>query len=263
MGSSVVVIPCFNRPEFLSVCLELITMAERSDENLYLFQVDFGYDPEVLKVIESFQLRKQVELTPNHDYPNKQSFSLLEGYKNALTHNPDRIYLIEDDIFIANDFFIWHEKHLGINFASIATLNHNNTRIRHSNNLAVVYTDCEYQSLGVCFNKRSVEEILKNVTELYFKDPQAHIKKTFPASRIPVGYCEQDGLIRRIIHAKRHKVVYPHVPRAFHAGYYGKSRGEKPQGTLEERIAQVKLTAFDPDIMKGDSKPELLMNPIY
>jgi hypothetical protein len=70
-------------------------------------------------------------------------------------------------------------------------------------------------------------------------------------------------LIRRIIQQNNYQVIYPDVPRAFHAGYYGKSRGQKPKGTLEERIKQVKQTAFDPSVMKGDSEPILLVNPIY
>lgn len=258
----VVVIPCFNRPEFLSVCLELIQKAVGSEENLYLFQVDFGYDPEVLQVIENFPLQKEVRITEEHSFRNKQSYSLFKGYENALSYNPEKIYLIEDDIFIANDFFHWHQKNIGSNFASIATRNHNNRGFRPTNNLSRTYTQSEYQSLGVCFHRSSVEHFLKYFTPEFFTDPENYIKKTFPRSRIPTMYCEQDGLIRRIIQDQKLQVVYPHVPRAFHAGFYGKSRGEKPTGTLEERITQVKLTAFDGEIMKGDSKPELLVNPI-
>lgn len=259
---NVVVIPCFNRPEFLSVCLELIQKAEGAGENLYLFQVDFGHDPEVLQVIESFPLQKEVRITEEHTYRNKQSYSLFRGYQNSLILDPEKIYLIEDDIFIANDFFHWHQKNIGSNFASIATRNHNKKGFRPTNNLSRIYTQSEYQSLGVCFHRSSVEHFLKYFTEEFFTDPETYIKKAFPRNRIPVMYCEQDGLIRRVIQDQKLQVVYPHVPRAFHAGFYGKSRGEKPIGTLEERINQVKLTAFDPEIMKGDSKPELLVNPI-
>jgi glycosyltransferase involved in cell wall biosynthesis len=259
---NVVIIPCFNRPEFLAVCLELIQKAKGAGENLYLFQIDFGYDPELLEVIEKFPLQKEVRFTEEHLFRNKQSYSLFKGYENALTYNPEKVYLIEDDIFIANDFFHWHQKNIGENFASIATRNHNNKTVRHTNNLLRTYTQSEYQSLGVCFHAKSVDRFLPYFTQEFFTDPENYIKRTFPRSRIPSMYCEQDGLIRRIIQDQKLQVVYPHVPRAFHAGYYGKSRGVKPTGILEERINQVKLTAFDGEIMKGDSKPELLVNPI-
>lgn len=258
---NVVVIPCFNRPEFISICLELIQKAEQGDL-LYLFQVDFGYDPQVVEVIERFPLKKEIKYTPSHTLQNKQSYSLLMGYENALQHNPDKIYLIEDDIFIANDFFIWHEKNIGNNFASIATKNHN-AEIISTGDLAASYTMSEYQSLGVCFQKSSIEEILSGITEEYYKDPKRYLKNRFPNSPISIGYCEQDGLIRRIIQDKNHQVVFADVPRAFHAGYWGKSRGVKPSGILEERICEVRLTAFDTLIMKGDSEPVLLVNPIY
>lgn len=258
----VVVIPCFNRPEFLSVCLELIHKAVGAEENLYLFQVDFGYDPEVLSVIEKFPMQKEIQKTPVHRFKNKQSYSLLKGYENALKHNPQKIYLIEDDVFIANDFFLWHRKNLGENFASIATKNHNTDR-RPSTDLAATYTMSEYQSLGVCFHAESLRVILKDITDDYYSNPQGYIQKMFPENKIPVLYSEQDGLIRRIIQKNNYQVIYPDVPRAFHAGYYGKSRGKKPMGNLEQRIKQVRQIAFDPLIMKGDSEPVLLVNPIY
>lgn len=261
-SENIVLIPCFNRAEFLAVTLELINKAELADTMTYIFQIDFGYEPEILEVINNFKLDKVISYTPEHEYPNKQSYSLLKGYEVALSYNPKHIFLIEDDIFIANDFFHWHLKNIGDNFASIATLNHN-TRQKHSNNLGVTYTESEYQSLGVCFHADSVRQFLSIVTEDYYTNPQGFIKKHFPASRIPVGYCEQDGLIRRYIQRERKKVVFPHVPRAFHAGFYGKSRGEKLTGNLAERINEVKFTAFDPEIMTGDSKPEILANPIY
>lgn len=259
---NVVLIPCYNRPEFLHVCLELIQQAEGCEDNLYLFQVDWGYDPEVLEIIETFPLKKEVNLTPNHNYPNKQSYSVLTGYENCLKHNPAFVFMIEDDLFISNDFFIWHLRNIGVNWGSIATRSHNNKRIRPTNNLASVFIEPEYQSLGVCFKASSVREFLSYVNEEYYTNPAEYIKKTFPKSMIPTIYCEQDGLIRRVIQLKRHKIVFPHVPRAFHAGFYGKSRGERPIGNLEKRVNQVRYTAFDPDIMKGDSKPEMLVNPI-
>lgn len=258
---NVVVIPCFDRPDFLSVCLELIQKAIGSEKNLYLFQVDFGHDVEVLSVIEKFPLNKQIEITKFHKFKNKQSFNVIEGYKNALKHNPKTITLIEDDVFVANDFFIWHEKNIGDNFASIATKNHNASR-KAENDLLASYTMSEYQSLGVCFPASSVSEICNEATNLFFTNPAGFMKSRFPNSTIGHFYAEQDGLIRRLIHEKKYNVIYPEIPRAFHAGFYGKSRGDKLTGTLEQRIEKVKLTAFDPSIMKGDSEPVLLVNPI-
>ena len=41
---NIVVIPCFDRPEFLHVTLELITKADNYKDYLYLFQCDYGFD---------------------------------------------------------------------------------------------------------------------------------------------------------------------------------------------------------------------------
>lgn len=258
---NVVVIPCFDRPEFLSVCLELIQKAKGSEDMTYLFQVDFGGDATVIDVINKFQFKKEIFKTDFHKFKNKQSYSLLLGYKNALKLNPEKIFLIEDDVLIANDFFDWHLKNIGDNFCSIATKNHNSERPL-VNDLSKIYTMAEYQSLGVCFNKASIEEIFSIVTDEFYSNPTGFIRKTFPKSSIGMHFTEQDGLIRRLIKEKNYTVVYPELPRAFHAGFYGKSRGEKPTGTLEQKISQVKLTAFDPSKMKGDSEPVLLVNPI-
>lgn len=237
-------------------------MAVNHENYHYLFQVDFGYDPMVLEVINTFQQSKEVHITKRHGFPNKQSYSLIQGYQNAMKKNPETVGLIEDDVFVANDYFLWHEKNLPGHFASIATRNHNFTPEKNEE-IAATYVKSEYQSLGVCFHRDSLQSILNEVTASFFAHPVHFIKKRFPNSHIGHFFAEQDGLIRRIIHEKQHKVIYPHVPRAFHAGFYGKSRGEKPSGSLEERIKKVKFTAFDPQIMTGDSRPEMLVNPIY
>ena len=48
----IVVIPVFNRPEFLKICLECIERADNYKNYLYIFQLDWGYDKRNIDVIK-------------------------------------------------------------------------------------------------------------------------------------------------------------------------------------------------------------------
>lgn len=255
----VVVIPVFNRPEFLTVTLDLISKSEGSSKNTYIFCLDHGFKTSNIKVINNFRGRGFkciVKKTPFRSLSlGKQSYNVLTGYKLAYD-TPDQdglICLIEDDIFISNDFFRWHaaiHSKEGRIFCSIATRN-NNRNVKTEDDLNLYYlTHLDYQSLGVCFNRDALGIVLKHYTFDYFNDPISYLEKHFPKSSIGKYYAEQDGLIRRIQEVTDYKIAFPHVPRAFHAGFYGKNRGVKMVGTFAEKVRFIYENCFTPDGMK-------------
>jgi len=239
-----VLIPCFNRPAFLWHCLDNITKAQGAAEHHYIFRLDHGYDPKNLGIIEAFPLSKEVTYTPKTKYTTgKQSFSVLSGLMYAGTN--ELVYLIEDDVMIARDFFLWHEAVHAANdlFSSHANFNVNSTGptgFYHQYYL----TQGDYSSIGTCLTKKAINAIAPHIRPEYFSDPTGYIKRHFPDHPLSSTYSEQDGLIRRLAGT----MAYPcqmeldglsYGPRCFHAGFVGKNRPTTSAQMTPEYVGRV------------------------
>ena len=266
---NIIVLPNFDRPEFLHVCLELIQKADKSEEMMYLFCFDHDYDRELMKVYESFPYKKHLIKMNKHNYNKltKQSRNVLNGLiaAAALTGEGGHVFLIEDDIFVGTDFLTFHldlhnmEKTI---FCSILSAN-NNSKFNCNNNEDAYYLSdkADYQSLGVCFKSANIIEYVEpHNNEWYYKDPFDYCKKNFPHSSIGHEFAEQDGLIRRIKEQSRTLTAFAHVPRCYHAGFYGKNRGKYKRGNLTEKIKRVKAVCFNDKEMRKAAQHEQYYN---
>ena len=87
--------------------------------------------------------------------------NILRGYGEAVKRAKRYIFMIEEDMLIANDFFKWHYEVQEAQdlFCSIASKNNNlNQNLILSPELNRYYTShITYQSLGVCFKKEVVD----------------------------------------------------------------------------------------------------------
>jgi len=246
---NVVIIPCYDRPEFLAITLEQIEKANNSNKFLYLFTLDNGYDKECEDVINKFPLkkiitkRKKTKLTLG-----KQSYNLLEAYREACILSSKYVLLIEDDILITNDFFDFHINVHEQNpnaFCSIGAENHNTKFDTIGDDSFYYYGSItDYQSWGVCWNKDVLEAlILPHANDEYYFNPVGYLIKVFNQNWIGQHFAEQDGLIRRVRYcAKELPVIFPHVPRCFHAGFYSyhRNKSKRFKNSLEKKIKMVK-----------------------
>jgi hypothetical protein len=242
----VVLIPCWRRPEFLWHCLENLTQADGIEQLQVIFRPDHGHDPAILEVISEFAARladSEVDVPPRCPYRRtKQSANVLTGYLLAAARARAYVFMIEEDIIVARDFFRWHyavqaaEPEL---FCSLSTRNTN--RVVPANDDPRLYyrTTLDYCSLGVCFERSVITQLIApHVRREYFQDPSAYCARHFPSSQVGAGYVEQDGLIRRVQEAQgeRRPIAYPYRPRAYHAGFIGYHRAGRLEGSLRERI---------------------------
>lgn len=261
----VVLIPCFNRPEFLWHCLNRISQAYEAETKDYIFLVDNGAHSHIYRIIELFQFPYNIvkpKVIGNRTM--KQSFNLINGYKIASDLGYDIIHMIEEDVFISTDYFqfhrLAHQSHPD-NFCVIATENHNSFIERpESINHYYFGSENDYQSLGVSFPRQIIQDlIIPHHTNAYYSNPGKYCAEKFPNSPIGSFYTEQDGLIRRIKgNNKSRMVVFANVPRAFHAGYYGKNRNTRIRREVElfDKIEQVKRIAFDVEEVKNAAQNE-------
>lgn len=245
---NVVLVPCWRRAEFLAVSLELLQAADPSGRNFYIILVDRGHSPEVADVARRFPLPHLVRFAPRHRF-HGNSYNILEGYRLALDKVGDRdksiIYLVEEDVFVAKDFFRFHEvAWTTFNpFCVSAARNQNipSERIPLNPSAADVYTHESYQSLGISWRARHLETVIRHALPDYYNNMSAYVRRHFPLSRLGFSCHEQDGLICRVMESMGLSTLYPMLPRAYHAGFVGYNRpGNRLIGTLQERIARLR-----------------------
>jgi hypothetical protein len=266
---NICVIPAFQRPEYLKECLSNIEKADGHEDLILVIALDYGYDAKNIQIVNESSLRDQcfISRTPRNGFKlGKQSFNVLKNLLQACSQNDiDVVYYVEDDIFISKDFFTFGEEVLQKEpdiFAFIGTESHN-IRVETSHNKNAYYlTDkADFQTHGVCYNaKKFMQYIAPHITGNYFNNPIAYCNQ-FASVVCQKGYCEQDGLIRRVIEKEKLVIAYPHVARAQHAGIYGYNRNNGIMKlTYEKRLAFIQETCYDAEKMKvydkyDDSRP--------
>jgi len=173
------------------------------------------------------------------------SANVLEALKLAGSLAGEFVFLVEDDVIVADDLFRWsyavHRQEEP--FASVAVRNTNGGAPANTPDdpEAFYLSQRDYSSLGVCLPLAAVDEIVKHALPEYFSNPIGYCMAMFPHSRLNKIHAEQDGLIRRIIERDALHVAWPCRPRAFHAGFVGYNRaGQHLKGSLQARCEQLR-----------------------
>ncbi len=269
MYRGIVIIPFWQRPEFLGACLHYIQQCEGWKDFFYLFAGDNGASTKNMEIIHPFPVRKRVTIQPVKHPGN--SYNILTSYQNALeiTASYDMrvpIYLIEEDIFVAPDFFDFHERvnsECNSFFVSGCANQNEGEQVEYLKWLFMdkdiaIYRHASYQSLGVSFYPETLRQIAAHATPEYFNDMSGYCQHNFFKNILPKQNCEQDGLIHRILLETDSFGIYPVVPRAYHAGYYGYHReGQTVDKTkpLQEQIEQLlQMTADEMNNAAGQHK---------
>jgi hypothetical protein len=238
----IVIIPTFERPEMLWLCMDYLAACPDSQHVQIRVYVDAHIGQpqppraEIKTVLEKFpQLSIQTYLRPPHAF-HGNSYNILMAYKDAYETDARYVFLIEDDVMIHPDFFAWHWyqqtiKPLGCSIAVLKTERHGT-----------------YASLGVCFRREILRSILPHCRPAYFQDMRKYCRAHFAPAKFD---CEQDGLFCRLLRFQ--SIVWATTaPLAQHVGWYGYHRRKsiRPQGTLEQRYAQVKKALSNREILR-------------
>jgi hypothetical protein len=250
---SIVIIPTFDRPEFLALCLEHLKAAEITNDTQVWLCEDIHADKpkhfttewEMLAVVREFEAafrtQAQNEYKTLFRYIGRKSHSTYGNSYNvlsalceaALVPDIDLVYLIEDDVLITKDFFKWNELvHLKYSpWASCAgpilgSLNFPMNGPEAFDNNGDVHAVHQshsgaYLSWATCFSKTALRKFATWTPQF----------DTFGPGQ------EQDILIQRMLTREKLTTIFPYVPRAYHMGWYSYHLlgGLKPTGTLPER----------------------------
>lgn len=252
---SCVIVPTYQREDLLWVCLEAIRNADQSIQ-IHVFP-DRGTSVEA--VCAEFDAVEH--LTIAHSY-HGNSYNMMEALKWAYQQQFEMVYVIEDDAIIDPSFFEWCraalEKHPDA-FAACGWQYSPNALIGEGPDILMPW----YLSVCAALPRASLYQIVQHARPEYYSKMKDYLAHAYPQShRRFSAHFEQDGLVLRVCEAAGRRCVWPRRPRATHIGFTGYHMpGEPLKGSLEERVAILKLALKDPVIMKrlmaGGSAPEM------
>jgi hypothetical protein len=228
----IVIVPGWQRAGFLEACLRRLSACDRPDLVVWV-ALDRGYDQASMDVAQrwsSMWPNRYEILVDSHPYAGN-SHNLLCAYKRALGYSPtpDLIHLVEEDVFIANGYFEFHDQAHTLVPDAFAVSGCQAQMFLQCGpspdpNPGLVSLAPRYQSLGVSFRPNRLEAIRKHLVTGYFTNPIGYCRVAFPYSKLPKANAEQDGLFDRLVEASGTGVVYPWTPRAYHSGFIGYHR---------------------------------------
>ena len=194
----VVLVPSFGRPELLHCCIKRIRGIE-PDIEVHIFP-DRGTsrDSLIQGIVKKFHLHDH--FVPEHDFYGNTS-NILNAYLWAFNAGYDRVFMVESDVMIHEDFFSWHreqQEQFPQIFASMAWI---------FNREAPISDDLMFQpwiySIGLCFSHEKLALVAQHATPKYYGDMPAYLEKVFNASpltdRFAIAHWEQDGLLQRVL----------------------------------------------------------------
>ena len=236
---SVVVIPTFSRPEFLALSLEKISQAEDAPDDIRIF-LDTCSDQrlnEVEYVRDTYLPTADIFRAGLHIIVPSGSWNILNSLKQGYSTGAEIIYLVEEDVMVRPEFFRVHKdlQESGDYFVTCGR------KLKNRD-------DTYYSNPGSCYRREKLESVMPYITPQYFVDQEGYLSRLFP--HMDDAGILDDGLVRRVmqsVHGKA-KCAVPSIcsHQGFH--YYNKFAQYKTCGSIEERIAQLRvmLERIDP-----------------
>lgn len=265
--NDVVIVPSYYRPEFLSLCLEhLASAVDGKQKRVFVYQDRHIGDtsemvnvllPEIQEVCRRakslFEEFHYIERHPVLYRGNPYNF--LEAYNSAYQETESEfVFLVEDDVMVCRDFFLWHyaiQDELNP-FISVAWhCIRESAKVPATNDInAFVTSYRDFSSIGICWKRENLSSLVKHATPAYYSNMSNYIKNAFP--NCPISFrewTEQAGIITRLLHEcpGQRLVAWAGVPRVGHIGIRGYHRpnGFKFTGSLDEKIRALKNVYTD------------------
>lgn len=249
------IIPTFERPALLWLCLEAIRAAD-PEIPIHVFP-DRGTSE--LQICSKFGANEHK--TVSHSYYGN-SFNMLEALKWAGEQSCALVHVIEDDSIIEKDYFQWARKALHDKpeaFAACGWQFSPDFQPQDGPDMLAGW----YLSVAATIPKVNLPTILQHARPAYYGDMKTYLDTVLPASPYRgTKHFEQDGLILRVMQTLGKRAVWPRRPKTTHIGFFGyHAHGKSPDMPLERTVEALKLAMSQPTVlsrlMAGGSMPEI------
>ena len=269
--TDIVLIPAYMRPEYLALCLEhLAAAAGARDDKQYWICQDMRHEDEnryrmpllwTKEVLDNSPLPVRYIQRKSHGW-NGNSYNTMEAYKEAYGTEARYVYLVEEDVLVTRDFFTWHEAVQDAEPDTLCSIAYRCSRNREARTdivdpAAYFTTARDYASIGVCWRRNRLKRLAAHCEPQYYATPSDYILQKFPNNRFAGDFCEQDGLVMRLMWEERAFTTWGYVPRCYHMGWYGYHRpnGRRPEGQLAAKVSALRELIRDP-VRLGVAAPD-------
>lgn len=273
----IVLIPCYMRPEYLFLTLEYLSRAEgaRDGKEYWVIQ-DLKYEDECRHGMQLRWTKEVLDASPlpirhitrkPHGYEGN-SYNTLEAYKEAYATDARFVHLIEEDVLVMPDYFLWHESIQAKEPAAMCSIAYRcsrNSDVRRdiTDPAAYFISARDYASIGVCWRRENLKPIVEHACKEYYSNAGFYLDNRFPTDVYSGWFHEQDGLIMRVMHEHKSYTAWGYLPRCYHIGNVGYHRpnGRRADGQLHDKIRTLRGWISDREVLKavapdfGDIEP--------
>ncbi len=243
----ILIIPTYERPEFLWLCLEKIAANDCSNIEIWICEDEHIDHP------KSEQLQQEISTTvvyaralfadvkhfKTEHVNHGSSFNVLESFKKACQTDAEFVFFVEDDCLVTPDWIKWcraaHEQ-----FDPFATCGNASRAGQDLRQTSI--SDRWFQTFALSFRRDRLKKALLDNYSNYNLTP------TF----------EWDAYLMRHILASGQYAASACIPRVYHYGFFGYHRtGNRTDGDLQARIEFIRRGALDTSLLPPvwDFKP--------
>jgi hypothetical protein len=261
----IVLIPTFERPEMLQLCLEhLYTNPEVARNEVLVWIIEDHHvgnppAPENGHVAIQFTSCEMwfTSRQPHHYWG--PAYNILTGLREARDAGAEFIFLVEQDVMVAPDFIRWHRAVYRKQSDILASIGCRYVRYQGDETITAFLLARWSSSIGIAWRAENLSPVLEHANEDYFTREIEYLDERFTDGSWPWPgrWGSQDGMIHRVLRQSGKRNAFPAKPRCYHAGYYGKFQRKDKQtvegATLGERIQNLRQRIRDREFMLEQS----------
>jgi glycosyltransferase involved in cell wall biosynthesis len=240
----IVIIPTYNRPELLYLCIEQLSKCEGIETKQVIIHEDDHDDKpkhfsRILEILEVIRFAKRVLPHVSHvrvSHSNYgSSYNFIEGFRHAYNSDAKYVYHIEDDCLITPDYFRYAEEAHKLCPDAFVVCGNARPQSRTGES-DLVHLSYWFQTFALSFRRENLAKILLPKYE---------------------GYClsrnfEFDTYIMNWMVRNEEYSVSPMKERVFTFGHYSYHMpGQRLPGNLQEVIELTRQATKDPSLLSG------------
>jgi len=260
---NVIAITIYNKPDLLYLYLEQLEKSGELKNYKLRLHTEEGYDPEENVVIEDFKKRNpdvdtKLYIKRKINCPLTGFHNILSSYTMSAIEADEFVIIGEEDMLPTEDYLrfnrVCYEKYLSKYDRIFAIAHKRRPEVEQQGYGDVLMGDYQLTSPS-CISVKAIDNYITPYLqdELFFSNPIAYNMQRFNNLRIaPHDHTHHDGALERMMLANNLFALKPDQARSMHVGLSGIfCRGNPPQGTLEERVAQWRELIKDGDKLRS------------
>jgi hypothetical protein len=234
----------------LALALESLSRTNEPNLDVRIFLDNIGNLEDTAYVRDTYYPEAEIFQAHAHVQTPSGMWNILNALKQGYETGADLVYIVEEDVCVRPEFFLWHQNQEP---GYLASCGRKIPRLQNYD---------QYTNSGSCFPQDKLRLVVQHIKNDLFNAPRAYMDRTF--GKMDEVSTLDDGLVRRIAKFYGLSVKYPETPVCSHIGFMAYNRYQgwvNKEGTIQERIQRLRemLPQVDPKgRYTGDFEPLVL-----